>query len=118
MNVNEIMEKMLKQKDSTGIGMIASHLGIVRGSSRGGGDVARIRVEYDMDKISIIRKDIKGLPGIHEIIIETNQGLLEVGEEIMFVAVGGDIRENVFPALIQAVDRIKKEASRKQEFFT
>jgi molybdopterin synthase catalytic subunit len=29
--------------------------------------------------------------------------------------VAGDIRENVFPALVTAVNRIKKEASRKKE---
>jgi len=29
--------------------------------------------------------------------------------------VAGDIRENVFPALVNAVNRIKKEASKKKE---
>jgi molybdopterin synthase catalytic subunit len=35
----------------------------------------------------------------------------------MAVAVAGDIRENVFPALIQTVDRLKAEASKKKELF-
>jgi molybdopterin synthase catalytic subunit len=39
-----------------------------------------------------------------------------VGEEIMAVVVAGDIRENVFPAFVTAVNRIKKEASKKKEY--
>jgi molybdopterin synthase catalytic subunit len=35
----------------------------------------------------------------------------------MAVAVAGDIRENVFPALARTVDEIKAKASRKKEFF-
>jgi len=55
------------------------------------------------------------MPGIAEVLVETRQGRLNVGEEILAVVVAGDIRENVFPALVSAVNRIKKEASRKKE---
>ena len=55
------------------------------------------------------------MPGIIDVLVEVSGGTLKVGEEIMAVAVGGDTREHVFPALIQAVDRIKSEGSRKSE---
>ena len=62
--------------------------------------------------------DIKRLTGIIEVIVDTNEGHLEVGDQILAVAVGGDIRENVFPALIETVNRLKKEASKKKERFS
>ena len=42
-------------------------------------------------------------------------GHLAVGDEIMAVVVAGDIRENVFPALIDVVERLKSDASTKKE---
>ena len=99
------------------MGMIASHLGIVRGSSRNGRKVTGIEVVYDQKVVDDIIKDIKEMPGITEVVIETNYGRLNVGDEILFVAIGGDIRDNVFPALIKTVDMIKKNASRKREIF-
>ena len=96
--------------------MIASHLGVVRGTSRDGNEVTEIEVVYDHGKINDITQNIKALPGIIEVLIDTNEGRLKVGDEIMAVAVAGDIRENVFPALIETVNQIKKNASRKKEF--
>ena len=57
------------------------------------------------------------MSGIIEVLVETRDGQLNVGDEIMAVVVGGDIRDHVFPALIKTVDRIKKEGSRKKEEF-
>jgi molybdopterin synthase catalytic subunit len=99
------------------MGMIASHLGVVRGSSRDGRGVTGIEVRYDHDRLKKIVEEMKRFPGIVDIRVEIREGRLEVGDEILAVAVGGDIRENVFDALIKTVDRIKAEASRKREFF-
>jgi len=96
-------------------GMIASHLGVVRSFSRDGKAVSGVHVEFDTGKIDEIMRDIKSRPGIVEILIEANSGHLDVGDEIVTVMVAGDIRDNVFPALIDAVNRLKSEASRKKE---
>jgi molybdopterin synthase catalytic subunit len=73
-------------------------------------------VVYDHDAVNRIILDTKLLPGIVEVLVETNEGHLKVGDDILALAVGGDIRENVFPALIEIVNRIKKEAVKKKEF--
>ncbi|MBW1800567.1 MAG: molybdenum cofactor biosynthesis protein MoaE [Deltaproteobacteria bacterium] len=117
MNINNMIEKLKNHPESYKIGMIASHLGVVRGTSRNGQGVNEIEVSYDHSAIENIVKDIKMLDGIIEVLIDTREGLLKIGDDIMAVAVAGDIRENVFPALIKAVDRIKSEASKKKEFF-
>jgi len=110
-----MIEQVRKNTDPSKVGMITSHLGVVRRTSRSGGEVLRIDVVYDQKAIQTIILDIKKMPGIAEVLVETREGRLNVGEEIMAVVVAGDIRENVFPALVSAVNRIKKEASKKKE---
>ncbi|MFZ5572546.1 MAG: molybdenum cofactor biosynthesis protein MoaE [Thermodesulfobacteriota bacterium] len=117
MDINQIVATIRNHPDAAKIGMIATHLGLVRGTSRSGEPVAAIQVHYDPDALRGIQAEMKKRPGILEVVIEINEGRLSVGDAIMCVAVAGDIREHVFPALAETVERIKKEASRKQEFY-
>jgi molybdopterin synthase catalytic subunit len=78
--------------------------------------VTSLEVAYDQEALQTVVRDIKKMPGIAEVLVETREGRLNVGDEILAVVVAGDIRENVFPALVSAVNRIKKEASRKKEY--
>lgn len=117
MEIQKIIDKIKKHEKSRNMGMIASHLGIVRGYSRNGRDVEGVAVRFDMDVLNDIMRNIKDMPGVVEVIVEVNEGRLKVGDELMFVAVGGDIRENVFHALIEAVNQIKNSSSSKQEIF-
>ena len=115
MDLNKMVECMKAHPEYEKMGMIASHLGVVRGTSRDGQNVKGIEVVYDHDAVNRIVIDVKSLSGIVEVLVDTNEGHLRVGDEIMAVAVGGDIRENVFPALVETVNRIKKDAVKKKE---
>ena len=115
MDINRMVRNLKRRKDSAKIGMIASHLGIVRGTSREGQKVRGIEVKYDHEAIQNIIEDIKRSDGILDVLVKTNEGRLKVGDEILAVVVAGDIRENVFPALIKTVNRIKADASKKKE---
>jgi len=117
MEIEKILNKIKNHKKSGSIGMIASHLGIVRSFSRNGKDVEAVNIKYDMAKLDNIVQNIKAMTGIVEVIVDVNEGNLKVGDELMFVAIGGDIRENVFAALIEAVNQIKKQAAKKEEIF-
>ena len=117
MDLNRIVSRVKEHADYAKSGMIATHLGVVRGNSLEGGQVKSVEVTFDEEAISRIVEEIKNMPGIVEVVIETCGGTLEVGQDIMAVAVGGDTREHVFPALIAAVDRVKKEGSGKREIF-
>ncbi|MGE5843093.1 MAG: molybdenum cofactor biosynthesis protein MoaE [Deltaproteobacteria bacterium] len=116
MDLNRMIERTRKSTDPSKVGMITSHLGVVRGTSRDGREVSGIEVAYDHAALQTVVRDIKQMPGIAEVLVETREGRLNIGEEILAVVVAGDIRENVFPALVTAVNRIKKEASRKREY--
>jgi molybdopterin synthase catalytic subunit len=116
MNISKMIKTLKEHPESRKIGMIVTHLGIVRGSSRDGDRVSHVEVSFDRERVREIINHTKKREGIIDVLIETKEGRLKVGEEIMAVAVAGDIRENVFPALIHAVDRLKSEASKKKEF--
>lgn len=98
------------------VGMILVHNGIVRGTSRGSGDaVSAMEVKNDYDKIEQIRQDIENMPGIYKVVVEAREGLMQPGDDVLFLIVAGDIRENVKPALALLLDRIKSEAVTKKE---
>ena len=117
-DLSEIIGLFRKDPDFHKMGMIVSHLGVVRGSSRSAtGDVMAVEVAYDHAGVKKIVSDIEMLNGIVKVFVDFNEGRLRTGEDILVVAVGGDIRENVFPALESAVNRIKSEAVKKKEIF-
>lgn len=115
MDLNRMIKQLKAGKDCAKIGMIASHLGIVRGHSRKGEKVTEIDVRYNPETLNRVLEETKQMPGIVNILVETAEGRLKVGDEILAVAVAGDIREHVFAALIRMVDRIKSEAVTKKE---
>jgi len=96
-------------------GMILCHNGIVRGTSRDGRKVSKIKVKLNHEVLTSIISKIKSRPGIIEVLAEVNQGTLKVGEDIMLVAVAGDSREHVFPALQDLIYHIKQQIVKKEE---
>lgn len=117
MDINKMINELKARADSHEMGMIASHLGIVRGTSLNGKKVTSVEVRFDPESIAKIIKETKSLHGIYDVLIETCDGRLNVGDDIMAVVIGGDTRERVFPALVDTVNRIKAEGARKKENF-
>ena len=115
MDLNKMTEHLKAHPDFHKAGMIATHLGIVRSFSRDGSPVKGLDVEFNSEKVSEIKQDIEARPGIVDVIIETNAGFLKVGDEVVTIMVAGDTRENVFPALKDAINRIKSEAVVEKE---
>jgi len=111
MDLNKMTEHLKAHPDFHKAGMIATHLGIVRSFSRDGSPVIGLDVEFNNEKVSEIKQDIKSRPGIVDVIIETNAGSLKVSDELVTIMVAGDTRDNVFPALEDAINRIKSEAA-------
>ena len=115
MNIQDMIEKVKSHPESDKIGMITSHLGIVRGHSRDGRDVSAVQVVYEKGQLEKIINEMKGRDGIIEVLVQFNEGRVELGDELLAVVVAGDLRENVFPVLTETVDRIKSSACRKKE---
>lgn len=117
MDFSRMIETVKEHPDYHKMGMIASHLGVVRENSLKGGKVVEIELAFDEDTIQGIIREAKRQPGIFEVLVETKGGRLKVGDEIMAVVVGGDTRDHVFPVLIETVEQMKKKASHKKEIF-
>jgi molybdopterin synthase catalytic subunit len=114
-DLSRMIQIIKEHPDYPKIGMIASHLGVVRGTSLNGKRVKGIDVRFDKNSVQKIISDIKEMTGIVQVLVETSGGRLKVGEEVMAVVVAGDTRDHVFPALMNAVNRLKAEAATKKE---
>ena len=115
------MDQWLKEakahESAPKIGMYLTHNGIVRQTAkakvRHGEEntkpVIGMEFSYDSEKVEQIIEEAYKLDGIFYIRVWLNQGELKVGDDIMYVLIGGDIRPHVVDALQYLVGRIKNE---------
>lgn len=112
-------------KDSAKCGMYLFHNGIVRESAK-----ARVRsgekdtlpvtgmlFSYDEEKVTAAVEDARRLPGIYYVRVWLNEGELQVGDDIMLVLIGGDIRPHVVEALQSLVGNIKTNCVKEEEVY-
>lgn len=98
------------------VGMVLVHNGVVRAWSRKDrGQVTVLEVTPDQEKIEMIREELMNRPGIFDIVVEAKSGRFKPGDDLLFLIVAGDIRENVKPVLSELLDRVKAEAIAKKE---
>lgn len=117
MQAIDIMDKIKSHPSFSKVGMVLFHCGVVRSTSRDGKIVKELTLEVNRKRLQTILEEMRKSAGIVEILAEIREGKLVPGEDIMLVAVAGDIRENVFPVLMETVNRIKSEATRKNEVY-
>jgi molybdopterin synthase catalytic subunit len=118
MTLHEMVDAIKKHPDFDRVGMVACHIGVVRATSRDGRPVKGLEIEVDRDRFETVLLEMKDRKGIIEVAVHVFEGYRKVGEDVMLVAVAGDIREHVFPVLEETVERVKEEVTRKKEFFT
>lgn len=105
------------------IGMYLTHNGIVRQSAKakvryGAEDtkpVTGMYFSYEQEKVDTIIAETYKMDGIYYIRVWLNEGELDVGDDIMYVLIGGDIRPHVVDALQYLVGRIKSECVTEKE---
>ena len=120
------MDQWLKEakahESAPKIGMYLTHNGIVRQSAKARvrygedtPDVTGMIFSYDQEKVDAVLADARKLEGIYYIRLWLNEGELKVGDDIMYVLIGGDIRPRVVDALNYIVGRIKNECVTETE---
>lgn len=114
-SLNDLIEKVKRETDTAKVGMIVCHNGVVRGTSRAGEPAEYLDIDVDSDAWERVLDEMRAEPGIAAIEAHLCTGRRQIGEDVMFVVVAGDIRENVFPVLEKTVNRLKKEAVLKKE---
>ncbi|MBP8625256.1 MAG: molybdenum cofactor biosynthesis protein MoaE [Syntrophorhabdales bacterium] len=100
------------------LGMIVVHNGIVRGTSRDGRQTKGIRLSCYRDILGKYIDSVKKHEGIADIRVWINEGILRVGDDIMFILVAGRFRTDVLPMLQEVLTKIKKEFIQEEELFT
>lgn len=119
MNIQTMLEQIKKHPDYHKAGMILCHNGVVRETSREGDEVTGLEITVDHDRLSRIISEQKKRPGIVEILIHINEGKsLKVGDDVMFLVVAGNIRENVIAVLTDTLNLVKSQVTTKKQFFT
>ena len=109
------LEEIKRGPDSSRIGMYLVHNGVVRGTSRNGNAVSGMKLSYDQARLNQVIQQVGDRPGIGAVRAWVNEGILQVGEDIMYALVAGDIRENVFSGLQELVRLIKTDVVVEQE---
>ena len=108
-SLDQWLEEAKQDPDAGLVGMYLAHNGVVRANSRKGEAVTSMELSWDAAKLQEVVDEALTLPGIHYFRVWLNEGHLEIGDDIMKVLVGGDIRPNVVEALTYLVGRIKTE---------
>ena len=115
MDLTDMVKMVKKHPDYHKAGMILCHNGVVRASSRDGSPVEKLEVKADRERLAEIISVMKKRQGIIEVLAEVKEGTLLPGDDIMYVVVAGDFRENVFDVLMETVNMIKRDVTKKSE---
>ena len=122
-SMDQWLQEAKKHESAPKVGMYLSHNGVVRQSARARvrqGDetaapVTGMLFSYDQARVDAAIAGAYQLPGIYYIRVWLNEGELTVGDDIMYVLIGGDIRPHVVEALQYLVGRIKSECVSETE---
>ena len=107
------------------VGMYLLHNGVVRVTSKAAVRFGRtdekpvtgMEVSCDRELLESIRETTCAMEGIQVVKVWINEGILRVGDDLMYVLIGGDIRPHVIGALEYMVGRIKSECILEKELF-
>jgi len=114
-SIDAWLAEVKSSSETSGIGMYLVHNGVVRAHSRDGRPVSGMVLSVDRERLAEITESAMLMQGVIAVRVWVNEGELAVGDDIMFVLVGGDIRDNVFEALQAIVRMIKTEVVTEEE---
>lgn len=116
-SIDQWLAEAKAHESAPNIGMYLTHNGIVRETAKaqvryGETDTKPVKgmlFSYDQSKVDQVVEATYQMEGIYYIRIWLNEGELQVGDDIMYVLIGGDIRPRVIDALNYLVGRVKNE---------
>lgn len=113
-DLNAWLDEAKKDPSAKKCGMYLTHNGVVRETAkvtvREGKEadlVHSMKFSYDQEKVDKAVEETLKMDGIYYVRTWLNSGELKVGDDIMCVLIGGDIRPRVLDALTFLVGEIK-----------
>lgn len=123
------MDAWLKEakasEDADKCGMFLAHNGVVRITPKaqvregveGLGEVAQVDFSYDAEGVEAAVAEALTWKGVYYVRVWLNEGVLNVGDSIMYVLIGADIRPNCIDALQKLVGKIKNDLVVEKEIY-
>lgn len=116
-SMDEWLREAKQDPDAPKAGMYLVHNGVVRKTAKArvrkgdesAEDVTGMEFSYDEEKVRTAIAEARKMEGIFYVRVWLNSGRLELGDDIMYVLIGGDIRPHVIDALQTLVGTIKNE---------
>ncbi len=108
----DLLAKVHRNPEIKKAGAIGTFTGIVREIAKGETTKALEFESYDAvakERIAKIESDLKAREGIVDVLIYHKTGRIEAGEDIVYIVIAAGHRQELFPALRDAIERIKEE---------
>lgn len=124
-SIDQWLKEAKQDPKAAQCGMFLAHNGIVhitpkklvREGVEGLGDVAQVEFSYDAEGVAAAEQEALTWPGVYYVRTWLNEGVLDVGDSIMYVLIGADIRPNCIDALQKLVGKIKTDLVVEKEIY-
>lgn len=124
-NMQEWLEEAKRSENAAQCGMFLTHNGVVRctpkaqvrGGEQGLPAVTQVEFSYDAEGLEKAIAEAMTWDGIYFVKVWLNEGVCNVGDSLMYVLIGGDIRPRVIDALQNLVGKIKNELVVEKEVY-
>ena len=124
-SIDQWLKEAKADPSSSKIGMYLVHNGTVRQTAKAlvrqnessTLPVTGMVFSYDREKVAAAVEETYKLEGVYYIRTWLNEGRLTLGDDIMYVLIGGDIRPHVIDALQFLVGRIKSQCVVENELY-
>lgn len=132
-SMDEWLYEAKRDPQSRMVGMYLTHNGVVRATpkkqvraaseeeaAQGAslGTVVSIDFSYDEDGLAAAVEEARTWPGVYYVRAWLNEGVLEVGDSLMYVLIGADIRPHAVDALQRLVGHIKNNLVVEKELYS
>ena len=124
-SLDEWLKEAKSEKNADQNGMYLSHNGVVRATAKSYArrteenvplqTINAMEFSYDPELAEKYVSETKSMPGINYVRIWLNSGKLQVGDDLMLILIGGDIRPHVMEAMNFLIGKIKDECVTEKE---
>jgi molybdopterin synthase catalytic subunit len=117
----DLLAKVRRNLKIKKAGAIGTFTGIVREIA---GEETTKALEFESydavakERIAQIEHELKAKPGIVDVLIHHKTGRIAAGEDIVFIVVASGHRQELFPVLSEAIERVKEEVPIWKKEFT
>ena len=123
-SMDEWLAEAKRSENADKCGMFLTHNGVVRATAkaqvRQGEEkppVAQVEFSYDAQGLEEAIADALRWDGVYYVKVWLNEGVCEVGQSLMYVLIGADIRPRCIDALQKLVGHIKNDLVVEKEIY-